>query len=371
MMKTTALGLILVLAACGGRDAAGPGAEERGLEAMAKGDLDRAELLLRGATGVSAKHLLARLHLLRRRDREALELLVPLVTGRVADFNDLAQRQQATLDLLSAQLRLDDFNGAARTTRLLNDPVLTRKYELLGRGVAYAGPGNPEETAVDFVQTHPAPVLSARVNGREGLFLLDTQQDELVLDRDFARRAGLEAGEEGVVKEFALGRWTLRQVPVHVSPLKRLGAHEIAGAIGLSLLMHHDFTIDFRRSRLTLRRPGSETPPGGLPLLWAGERNLLLGGTANGSATVFVGIGSALQNVTLAASDFHLQQLGGRLVALQLGTVRLALPAVETAAFPSNLDASFGIPAAFVLGNAGLKGRSLRVDPRSMQAWLD
>jgi hypothetical protein len=359
--------VLLGLAACAGpRRPADPSAVDRALQALSAADLAGADAALPGSADPPARHLLGRIRLLQNRNREAAALLAPLVSARVEDLHDLEQRQRASQDLLSAQLRLDDHAGAARTARFAGDAALARRFDALARGAAYAAAGTGDPTSVPFVATHPAPLVPAAVNGRPGSFLIDTRRDDLVLDADFARRAGAAEGSASV----DLGRWTISRVPFTVERLPAIGAHEVSGAIGLSLLMHYDFTIDFRRSRLTLQAPGTP-PPGGVAVLRAGERHLLIEARANGRLPVYVGLDTALRGVTLAGSEFFLQQLGGRLVELTAGSLRLSLPAVDPNAFPSGLDDSFGVPAAFVLGNEGLRGRSVRVDPRAMRAWID
>jgi hypothetical protein len=371
MRRTLAAALLGLLGAC----ASGPAPAERALDAMVSGDLDRAEAILRAPATPEELDLKARLLLLRNRNREAADLLAPLMTGKVQDVQAAEARLQVLPHLLSALVRQNDFAKAAPLARRMGDALLARKYETLGRSVAYAPAGSPEdETFVLFSMTHPAIVIPVAVHGRAALFLLDTTQDEIVLDRDFARKVGISTpDDEAVADQITVGRWTLRNIPVHIGRLPRIGAMEVSGALGLSFLMQHDFTIDLKRSRLTLRRGSSTSAaaPGAIPILRAGERHLLLPGTANGSAPVFVGLATSLQRVTVAASDFHLQRLGGRLASLSVGPLRLALPEPSAAAFPAGLDDSFGVPAAFVLGNEALRGRAIRIDPRSMRAWIE
>ena len=51
--------------------------------------------------------------------------------------------------------------------------------------------------------------------------------------------------------------------------------------------------------------------------------------------------------------------------------MKLAKPSIDAKAFPSGLEGSFGIPIAFVVGPAALRGKVLRVEPRSMRVAID
>jgi hypothetical protein len=75
--------------------------------------------------------------------------------------------------------------------------------------------------------------------------------------------------------------------------------------------------------------------------------------------------------VTLAASEHFLAALGGEVLDFQAAQLKLVKPALDLKAFPAGLDGSFGVPVGYVLGHAALKGRILRVEPRSMRISID
>jgi len=366
--------LLLLLAGCGGpssRRADAPGSMpiDAALETAARGDVDAAEALLRNATDPDSLRLRARFLMMKNRNREAAELLAGLMSRKVTDFEEAERWQRLLPDLALAYVRLDDFMNAARVASAMGDGVLQRKYQALSRTVAYASNLGEDEVSVDFFVTDPLPIVSATVNGRRALFVVDTLLDQVVLDREFAVRAGvlpLGGTDEAVIPELSMGRLTVKNLPIHLGQAMQIGTLKPEGAIGLQFLMHYDFTLDYRRSRLILRRAGGTLP--GRPALLAGDRYLLLDGLLNGKDRTFVGVGSSLKGVTLAVSDLY---AGIDVREVATGTWTLSKPALDPKAFPAGLDGSFGVPVGFVLGHAALRSRRLRLEPRSMMVVID
>jgi hypothetical protein len=363
--------LAFVLAGCGdgGGSARQTGASpaEAALEASARGDIDGAEALLRDAKDPDSVRLRARFLLMMNRNREALEILTSLRPRRVKDFEEVERWQRLQPDLMTAHLRLDDFQSAAPIAKSMGDPVLARKYETLGRSVAYSSNLGTDELSVELYVADPLPIVAGTVNGFRALFVVDTLLDEVVLDRDFARKAGiLPIGDEAVVPELSVGRLTVKNVPAHLGRAMELGQLRPEGAIGLQFLMHYDFTLDYRRSRLVFRRAGGAIA--GQPAYLAGDRYLLLGGQVNSKDRTFVGIGSSLKGVTLAVSE---GLAGSEVRELGVGPMKLMKPALEAKAFPAGLDGSFGVPVGYVLGHAALRNRALRLEPRSMKLLIE
>ena len=376
---TLTLAGLLLLAACGGGGGsarraapADSSTADAALEASARGDLDGAEALLRDAKDPDSIRLRARFLLMRNRNREAAELLAPFVSEKVKDMEEVERRQRALPDLALAYVRLDDFGNAARIARLSGDAALARKYESLSRSVAYSSNLGTDEIAVDFFVTDPLPIVAGTVNGLRALFVVDTLVDEVVLDRDFARRAGVlsTAGpDEAVLPELSLGRLAVKNVPIHLGQAMELGNLRPEGAIGLQFLMHYDFTLDYRRSRLVFRRAGGAAAS--QPALVAADRYLLLKGLINGKDRTFVGVGTSLKGVTLAVSDLYADRGGAAASEVAAGPLRLLKPSLDPKAFPAGLDGSFGVPVAFVLGHAALRGHAFRLEPRSMTVSID
>ena len=369
---------LLLLAACGGAGG-GSSAARRGdasaadaaLEACSRGDLEGAEALLKDARDPDSLRLRARFLMMRNRNREAVDLLAPLLSEKVKDFEEVERRQRVLPDLAQAYVRLDDFMNAGSLARTMGDQMLARKYQALSRTVAYSSNLGTDDIAVDFFITDPLPVVAGTVGGVRALFVVDTLLDEVVLDRDLARRAGITGiggGDEAVLPELSLGRLSVKNIPVHLGTAMRIGDLKPEGAIGLQFLLHYDFTLDYRRSRLVFRRAGGQAP--GQPALIVGDRYLLLNGLMNGKDRTFVGVGSSLKGVTLAVSDLFAEAAAG-VGEVSAGGLKLTKPALDPKSFPAGLDGSFGLPVGFVLGHAALRGRTLRLEPRSMKLAID
>lgn len=366
----------LLLAGCtaSGRRTEPSTASDAALEAAARGDVDAAEALLRDAADPDAARLRARFLLMKNRNREAAEILSALKSKKVNDYEEAERWQRVLPDLLLAYVRLDDFANAAAVARRMGDAGLARKYEALSRQVAYSSNLGTEEISVEFYITDPLPVVAGTVGGVRALFVIDTLLDEVVLDRDLARRAGITGiggGDEAVLPELSIGRFSVKNVPIHLGTAAKIGDLKPEGAIGLQFLMHYDFTLDYRRSRLVLRRAGGAPPATGLPALLAGDRYLLLNGQAPGRERTYVGVGTSLKGVTLAVSDLRSDSAVGGPAEFSVGGLKLVKPALDPKAFPAGLDGSFGVPVGYVLGHNALRGKTLRLEPRSMKLAID
>jgi len=368
---------ILVLAGCGGPPPPGgaPGGDlDAALDACARGDLAAAEAMVKERKDAESIRLRARILMMRNRNREAIELLLPLLQGKVKSYEGVEQQSQVLPELAIAYVRQDDFLNASKVYGMLGEAVIAKKYEALGRKVAYSTNLGVDEVSVDFQLTEPLAVVSATVNGQRGLFVIDTMLDQVVLDREFARKATVDAlgvrgagnVDEATALEISIGQARVKNVPVHLGEWMEIGRMRVDGMIGLQFLMHFDFTLDYRRSRLTLRKPGG--PMKGDPGYLVGDRYLLTGGLLNGTTRTFVAIGTGLKGVTLAASDLF---PAADVKEFAAGGVKLAKPSIDAKAFPAGLEGSFGIPIAFVMGPAALRGKVLRVDPASMRVALD
>jgi hypothetical protein len=378
-LGTLPLAALLFLAGCGGGGGsarqgapASATAADAALDAAARGDVDAAEALLQDARDPDSLGLRARFLMMRNRNREAVEILSPLASAKVKDMDELERRQRLLPDLTLAYVRLDDFQKAASVARIGGDSLMARKYEALSRTVAYSSNLGTEPISVDFFVTDPLPIVAGTVGGLRALFVVDTMLDQVVLDREFAWKAGVAGvggANEAVLPELSVGRLTVKNVPIHLGTSMQIGTLHPEGAIGLQFLMHYDFTLDYRHGRLVFRRAGGMVV--GQPALLAGDRYLLLGGLMNGKDRTFVGVGSSLKGVTLAVSDLVGDPSSAPLAELSAGPLKLVKPALDPKAFPSGLDGSFGVPIGFVLGHAALRNHVIRLEPRSMKLAID
>jgi hypothetical protein len=367
---------LLVLAGCGGGTSTSSSSDGPQL-ALAQGDLPGAEAALRGAQDPESRWMLARLLLMRNRPAEAADILSRL-TGKVSSVTEAFLLQSVWMDLAAARMRQDDWAGASQAWAKLGDPVLARKCELLARSGAYRIAAGWTDSILELQAVDPLPLVSARVNGREGLFVVDTGGGETVLDRTFAKRAGVTAigvqgggaAEEAVLDELSLGRLVVKSVPAQIGEVAARGTLKPDGAIGLAFLLHFDVTLDFRRLRLFLRKPGEPAAPSAVPAYVAGDRYLLVGGKVNGTLDTLVGLHTGIAGLVAAPSESFLRIHNTTLQSVAAGPLSVAKPPLSPAAFPLGLDGSFGFPVGVVLGPVALRGRSLRLEPRAMKIEL-
>ncbi len=367
---------VAFLAGCG---APGRGADpaEAALEAFRRGDFERAEALLGDSRDPLALRVRARIRLLHNRPREGAALLEQAVRANTRDTSVYPE-------LAAAYARADDFLNASRWCLLTGDQTLARKYETLARRVGWIVEGLEDEVRVPFRAAGPLPAVEMSVNGRPGLFVVDTGTGEITLDREFAARArvsvfgiktaAFEKGlDEAILDEAALGKLRVRNVPARLGAPPAAPGARADGTIGMAFLARFDFTLDDRAGRLILRRPAPSADPraGGTPAVLAGEGPLLVRGKLNGAVDTFVGLATGLPGVEAAVSAAFLQSHGGEVRELDAGPIRLSRPRTDARAFPPGLDAACGFPVGFVLGREALKGRTLRLDPRAMRLRIE
>jgi hypothetical protein len=226
----------------------------------------------------SATLQLGRIALLSNRLDDAQKWLQKAVTLKPADAD-------AKVMLAEAFYRRDDFQKAAAmlngidvsSNKLIIEqyPCLNvAKLESFKRQMPYELHGTGTSTRVKFVKTDPLPVVNVRVNGGDEVtFFIDTGGSEVALDTDFARELGVpqfgavqgtfSGGQHaevqlGRIESFAVGDWTIKNVPTAMLPLRQLseglGVKQIDGIIGTTLFYHFLTTMDYPRDELVLRR---------------------------------------------------------------------------------------------------------------------
>lgn len=187
----------------------------------------------------------------------------------------------AETEKLLAELakRRGKFDQAAIWYRRAGSSGRAAAFAAFGNAVPYRITSAAKSAEIKFVQTDPLPAVMASVNGREGLFLIDTGGAEIVLDPKFAADAGVKAvgGDKGVfaggtsaniafgrIAKFSLGGMDIADVPAELIPTAAFSAaaqgKPVTGAIGTQLLMRFLSTIDYANGTLVLASPNSEPP---------------------------------------------------------------------------------------------------------------
>lgn len=199
---------------------------------------------------------------------------------KLAKALEMKPEDPSALSLMAeAWYRADDFEKAAPLFKAAGRET---KAAQLGsfKGVSpYRIEGKPGISSLKFVMTDPLPVVEVQVNGgKKGNFFVDTGGAELIVDAEFAKESGLSlfgsemgtfAGgkksgfEFGRADSLTLGDFIVKDVPVHVMPVRQysgpvFGGLRVDGIIGTVLLYHFLPTLDYPGSRLILRRRTSD-----------------------------------------------------------------------------------------------------------------
>lgn len=247
------------------------------------------------------------------RELAAADFRPPELCGLLGELLVLANRPdeaQPWLDAALAELpesprllgllalchtRRDRLAEAAALYRRLARPALADKLERLAPDGWYRLSGTAD---VPWLPDTPLPLVTARINGIEGRFLVDTGVGETLVDPALARAAGIESlGEEpihfpagpagsvahAVVPELALDRLTLAGVPAQIHPTREAFASLIRvpvdGILGSGLLFHMPATLDYPARRLRLG-PG-EAVHDGISFYLAGDQYPLVRARVN------------------------------------------------------------------------------------------
>jgi hypothetical protein len=177
----------------------------------------------------------------------------------------------------------------------------------------------PERVSLLMQRVWPVPLIRARLNGHEVVLAVDPGAPDLLLDPATTRVHRVETvpGERGVfwnggrvaarngwVRSLDLGGLVLEDVPAAVTPLQKYSltvnpqGRYIQGVIGASVLRRLGLTLDFRRQRVELRRPGTAYAPAvtpvRVPFEWWGEHELTVYGSLAGGRRMALLLGTGL-----------------------------------------------------------------------------
>ncbi len=186
--------------------------------------------------------------------------------------------------LRMCHLRMDDYQVAAEYFSkaagvmpigpFASLAALSKQMKKMPENRAYNIVG-PNYSVIDSIVTDSLPVIEVRVNNGESVkFLFDTGGIDIVLDENYASELKLEvvskiygsyaAGKKamsglGVIDSLDFGDMQVESIPfLSVNMTKPLTSifsmSDIKGAIGARFLMHFLSSIDYKNSRLVLRR---------------------------------------------------------------------------------------------------------------------
>ncbi|HTW36096.1 MAG TPA: aspartyl protease family protein [Rhizomicrobium sp.] len=265
--------------------------------------------------------------------------------------------QDLKVDLLLAETasRRNDFPAAAKWLRQAGRPDRALAYEVFPDTPPYSVTPPAKRARVPFIETDPLPLVEARVNGKPGLFLIDTGAAEIVLDPDFANGAGIETVSGGTgtfaggrtapityarILKFSLGRLDVASVPAILVSTQGFsgaaGGRPVAGVIGTSFLSRFRSTIDYPGSALILEprdaAPFASPVVAEIPFVLVRDHFLLARGAldAGPEQMFFVDTGLAGSAFTAPASTF--------------AAAGIALPAAQNTPLPNAIGQSAAVP---------------------------
>ncbi|MGB2986467.1 MAG: aspartyl protease family protein [Phycisphaerae bacterium] len=178
--------------------------------------------------------------------------------------------------LAQCYYRQDRFRQAASIYRDIGRLSVADQLDSLSGVTPYQVVGEADIAHVKFEQTDPLPVVKARINdGDEVYLLIDTGAPVLMLAPEFAESVGARrfgppettafaGGKEalvhrGTIKSIQLGEFKITNVPIAMKEGPRLPmGKRIDGVIGTALLYHFVSTLDYPNGELILRRKTSK-----------------------------------------------------------------------------------------------------------------
>jgi hypothetical protein len=316
------------------RDTVGRGEDPGRLSALG-------QALLRLGRWNDAEKVLGRVLAIQPADRPTLAGLgkMALYRHRPAEAESLlvaaGDAEGAPRDLYAARLRRGEWKGAAELAEAVGDegnlPLLERLQEVNAFELL---PG-PETATVGFERSFPVPLVRVKLNGRQVLAAIDPGCPHVLVDPSAMRANRLERlpGERAVfwigshvaagnalAQSIDLGGIALANVPVASTSLHRYSidvnpmGRDIALVIGLPVLERMGLTMDFRRQRLELRRPGIAAKARGqrVPFERWTENQLVVWGTIGGGRRLSMIVGTGLPGAGFGGPNDLFDELGLR-----------------------------------------------------------
>jgi hypothetical protein len=251
------------------------------------------------------------------------------VASELSDIEmDGSDAQTAHRLLAEALRRQDRFGETAAHEEALGEAARAERSRALAERSPYAVSG-AASAAVSFSRVDPLPVFELRINGRAATFFLDTGGWEIILDAEFAEKAGVRtfgsvtgrfAGglqadlRMGIAESVELGDMRVVAVPVHVKPMREaaqiLGCR-IDGVLGTVFLYHFLATIHYADAVLILE-PRNATPEGGatVPFWLHGQHFILTRGTLNGVGPLVFHVDTGMAGGGFMCGRHTLDQVG-------------------------------------------------------------
>jgi hypothetical protein len=366
------------------------------IAAFSRGEFDDAEKKVMAVLAATpedavALRLAGKLQALRGRLREAAESYakaVRLTLDPKRGYTDGASIEELAWVLY----RMDQYAQASQWFGVLKDTILQKKYGDMAARVPYSCKWVDRAARMTLNLREGLPTVRLRVNGKEGLFVVDTGSGEMVLDPKFAKESmtkivGTRHDMRGMQVEHAIvdgvdagPNLQVLNVPAHLAPLRRERGLSVDGLIGSAFLSHFAVTFDFKGGSMTLR------PPGGVaagkrevPMLFAGDRYVLLVGAAEiaskdgtKNAPVVLQLNTGRPGAGYIPSETFVRDLrDSALRRIEVAGIEESPKKLDSTLFPQGLDFAFGFPISGLVGAELFRGKSVTLDFERMRMLVD
>ncbi|HTT82905.1 MAG TPA: aspartyl protease family protein [Rhizomicrobium sp.] len=239
----------------------------------------------------------------------------------------------ATVGLLAETMhRQGRFSEMAQLLKEIGRTDRESEFQIFGNSEPYRIAAHQGPVTVGLQWTDPLPVVLAKVNGFQGLFVIDTGAPEIILDPEFALYAHVQSSNAqargapsrpmlnfGRIQQFTLPGLETDDVPAMLLSTRGLTPFarnkRIAGVIGTQFLSHFRPTLDYVHDKLILEphdapaRTGSGTIAE-VPFWFVGDHFLLAPGRLdNGPRQMFL-IDSGIVGTAFTAPASTLQSAG-------------------------------------------------------------
>jgi predicted aspartyl protease len=245
------------------------------------------------------------------------------------------------------------FADMAQLLKQLGRPERAAEFDLFGKSTPYRVAGKPGVVTVDFLWTDPLPIVKAKVNGLEGLFLIDTGAPEVILDPDFARDAHVQvtggqaaatrapAPSFGRIGQFGLAGLETDDVPALILSTRGFSSvarnKRVAGIIGTEFLSHFRFTLDYVHDRMILEPQDAPSKTTGaiaeIPFWFVADHFLLAPGRFDQGPKQLFMVDTGMAHTVFTAPDSTLRDAGVPVPTPQ-GPAKNAIGQPPTAQFP-------------------------------------
>jgi hypothetical protein len=263
------------------------------------------------------------------------------------------------------------FGEMAQLLHQLGRPERESEFQMFGKATPYRVPAHQATATIDLQWTDPLPVVLAKVNGFEGLFVIDTGAPEVILDPEFALYAHVQTANGpgkpargpisfGRIAQFTMTGVETNDVPTMLLNTRGLSLYgrkkRIAGVIGTEFLSHFRATLDYAHDKLVLEPHDAPAHTNGsiteVPFWFVGDHFLLAQGRLDQGQKQMFWVNTGIPGTTFTAPASTLQDAGISVPTPQ-GPANNRIGAPPTAKFPISKLSLGNLSQTKLSGNYG------------------